>query len=121
MVDLSVGVRRWPLISAALALVGLADSIYLWSSKLGAPLICGVGSCDVVNASPYSALFGVPVAAFGAVGYAVLLALALWAARDAWRASAPEWLIDVRLLVAFGGVVFSAYLTAIEVFVLHAI
>ncbi len=119
MMDLSVGVRRWQLISAALSLVGLADSIYLWSSKLGAPLICGVGECDVVNASPYSALFGVPVAALGAAGYAALLVLALWAARG--NGSAPEWLIDVRLLLAFGGVVFSAYLTAIEVFVLHAI
>ncbi len=117
MVDLSMGERRWPLISAALALLGLAVSIYLWTSKLGAPLICGVGSCDVVNASPYSELLGVPVAAIGAVGYAALLALALWA----WRGSAPEWLIDVRLLLAFGGVAFSAYLTAIEVFVLRTI
>ncbi len=119
MMDLSVGVRRWTFASAALALVGLADSIYLWSSKLGAPLICGVGNCDVVNASPYSALFGIPVAALGALGYAVLLALALWSARE--HGTAPEWLIDVRLLIAFGGVAFSAYLTAIEVFVLHAI
>ncbi len=119
MMDLSVGVRRWQFVSAGLALVGLADSIYLWSSKLGAPLICGVGSCDVVNASPYAVLFGVPVAAIGAVGYAALLVLALWAARE--NSSAPEWLIDVRLLLAFGGVAFSAYLTAIEVFVLHAI
>ncbi len=117
MVDLSMGERRWPLISATLALLGLADSIYLWTSKLGAPLICGVGECDVVNSSPYAALFGVPVAAIGAVGYAVLLVLALWA----WRGAAPEWLIDARLLLAFGGVAFSAYLTAIEVFILHAI
>ncbi len=117
--DLSVERRRWQLVGAGLALVGLADSIYLWTSKLGAPLICGVGECDVVNASPYAVLFGIPVAAIGALGYAVLFALAVWAFRAG--GDAPEWLTDARLLIAFGGLVFSAYLTAVEVFILRAI
>ncbi len=115
--DLSL--RRWQLASAVLALVGLADSVYLWTAKLGAKLVCGVGDCDVVNSSPYASLFGIPVAIIGAAGYAALLALALWAL---YRGHAsPVALIDVRLLLAFGGVLFSAYLSLVEVFILHTI
>ncbi len=117
--DLSIGLRRWQIVSAILALFGLADSLYLWSTKLGTKLVCGVGDCDVVNASPYASLLGIPVAALGAVGYAVLIALALWALYQG--EDAPAWLTDMRLLLAFGGVLFSAYLSAVEVFILHTI
>lgn len=113
------GLRRWQSISAVLSLVGLLDSLYLWSYKWGGQLVCGTGGCDVVNASKYSELFGVPVAALGALGYAALLALALWAFAAPDRA--PYWLTDLRLLFAVIGVVFAAYLTAIELFVLHDI
>ncbi len=119
MIELGQDLRRWQAASAILALVGLVVSLYLWSSKIGMPLICGVGSCDIVNASAYSSLFGVPVAAIGAGGFGMLLVLALWALTAG--AQAPAWLTDVRLLLAFGGVVFSAYLSAIEVFVLRTI
>ncbi len=117
--DLSIGLRRWQIASAILALVGLADSIYLWTAKLGAKLVCGVGDCDVVNASPYASLFGIPVAVIGAAGYAVLLVLALWAMFQG--EDAPAWLTDLRLLFAFGGVLFSVYLSAVEVFILRTI
>ncbi len=117
--DLSIGLRRWQIVSALLALLGLADSLYLWTAKLGAKLVCGVGDCDVVNSSPYASLFGIPVAVIGAAGYAVLLGLAFW---GIFRGEdAPLWLIDVRLLLAFGGVLFSVYLSAVEVFILHTI
>ncbi len=116
---ISIGLRRWQLLSATLALAGLIDSIYLWSFKWGGKLICGIGECDVVNSSPYASLLGIPVAAIGAAGYTALLLLALWAfvARD----NAPAWLNDVRLMFAGIGLFFAAYLTSIEVFVLHAI
>ncbi len=117
--DLSIGLRRWQIASAALALVGLADSLYLWSAKLGAKLVCEVGDCDVVNASPYASLFGIPVAVIGAAGYALLLALALWSVYQGEET--PAWLVDVRLLLAFGGVLFSVYLSAVEVFILRTI
>ena len=64
-------------------------------------------------------LLGIPVAALGAAGYAALLALALWAffAND----NAPAWLTDLRLLIAGVAVLFSVYLTGLELFVIHAI
>lgn len=115
----SNGVRRWQFLSAALALIGLIDSLYLWSAKVGRPLVCGVGDCDSVNASPYSMLLGIPVAAIGIAGYALLLALVLWAI--AARDNAPRWLSDVRLWFASIGLFLAAYLTGIEVFILQAI
>ncbi len=107
------------LLSIVLAAVGLGDSLYLWWTKVGqVTIICGVGDCDVVNASPYSALLGVPVAAIGALGYAALLATAGWA--FVARENAPPWLPTARLVLASGGLFFAAYLTGIEAFVIHA-
>lgn len=112
--------RRLQFLSAALAAIGLADSLYLWWTKVNrTELVCGIGDCDLVNASPYSMLLGIPVAAIGAAGYVLLLALALWVvvAHDA----VPAWLTNVRLVLAGIGLFFGAYLTGIEIFVLHAI
>ena len=112
--------RNLQILSIVLAAIGLADSLYLWWTKITKTVIvCGVGECDLVNASPYASLLGVPVAAIGAVGYAALLVAALWAllARD----NAPPWLANARFVLASGGLFFAAYLTGIEVFVIHAI
>ncbi len=112
--------RNLQIASAVLSLLGLGVSLYLWYSKISkTEIICTPGSeCDLVNASPYSVLLGVPVAAIGAAGYAALLALALWAffARD----DAPAWLLNARLAMASVGLFFAAYLTGVEAFVLHA-
>lgn len=112
--------RRLQIVSAVLSLVGLLDSIYLLWTKLTLNLIvCGLGECEVVQASPYSSLLGVPVSALGVAGYGALLVLAGWAilARD----NAPGWLGDLRLIGTSVGLFFAAYLTVIELFVIHAI
>jgi uncharacterized membrane protein len=111
--------RRLQVLSAALALFGVLDSLYLWSFKFTGQLLCSVGGCEAVNSSPYASLLGIPVAAIGTAGYAALLALAVWAA--AAQTHAPPWLTDVRTLCAGIGLFFAAYLTGIELFVLHAI
>ncbi len=113
-------IRKLEWLSAILALIGLGVSLYLWYSKVSkSTIICTPGSdCDLVNASPYSMLLGIPVAAIGAAGYAALLVLALWALFG--RDNAPEWLLNARLAMASIGLFFAAYLTGIEVFVLHA-
>jgi len=68
-------------------------------------------SCDIVNRSEYSEIAGIPVAAIGVLGYAVLFALStLWKSRT----STPT-----RLLVAASaGLTFALYLTYIEANVL---
>ena len=72
----------------------------------------GSGRCQSVQASSYATIFGVPVAALGLVSYSGLLLAALL------RGEAGVYL---GLLVALVGTLFSAYLTYLEVFVIHAI
>jgi uncharacterized membrane protein len=64
-------------------------------------------NCDIVNRSEYSEWEGVPVAAIGVAGYAVLFLLStLWKSR-------PQ--TPTRLLVAASvGLVFALYLTYVE-------
>ncbi|HYD93301.1 MAG TPA: vitamin K epoxide reductase family protein [Candidatus Paceibacterota bacterium] len=61
-----------------LALIGLGDTIYLsLSAASDAPLVCDIGAgldgCNIVAQSPYSRVFGIPLAAIGVVFYALLL------------------------------------------------
>jgi uncharacterized membrane protein len=104
-----------------LALVGLLVATYLWLYKIGAlgTLQCGTGSCEYVQTSRYGELFGVPVAFYGVVGYAVLLAVGLAALQPPLAADRRVTaLLAALATVGFG---FTLYLTGIELFVLHAI
>lgn len=68
-------------------------------------------NCDIVNRSEYSSIMGIPVAAIGVAGYALLLALS-----TLYRSRAET---PLRLLVAsFAGLIFALYLTYIEGYVL---
>ena len=99
----------------ALAVVGLLISGYLtWVHYAGVVPVCvgGSGSCETVQTSSYATIVGVPVAALGIVGYSGLLLSALL------RGEAGVYL---GLLVALVGTLFSAYLTYLELFVIHAI
>ena len=59
----------WALV--ALALIGFTDSAFLLAKRVsGAPIPCFITSgCDTVSKSPYSILFGVPLAAWGVIFY----------------------------------------------------
>lgn len=104
-----------------LALVGLLVATYLWLYKIGVlgVLQCGTGSCEYVQTSPYAEIFGVPVALVGVVGYVVLFLIGLAGVQ-------PRFATDRRVTVLLAvlatiGFAFTLYLTAIELFVLHAI
>lgn len=63
-----------------LAFLGIADAWYLALSAFeGAALVCDVGAaldgCNIVAQSPYSHLFGIPVALYGVIFYCVLFVL----------------------------------------------
>lgn len=106
---------------ALLALVGLFVALYLWLHTLGfgGPIKCGTGGCETVQASAYAVLFGVPVALYGVVGYVTILVVALVALRPA---ALPDGRWSVLLVVLSSvGVLFTAYLTYLEFFVIHAI
>ena len=98
-----------------LALAGVAVAGYLTALKLGGTqaFLCRDGSgCDVVQASRYSVLAGVPTAMWGAAIYLAIAVLAAmpWTVRR-WQAA---------FMLASGAVAFSLYLTSISIFVIGA-
>lgn len=100
---------------ALVALVGVLLSAYLtWTHLWGVPPVCvgGGGGCEAVQTSRYSEILGLPVAALGLIAYAVLLLSAV---------SSGERAVFLGLFVALVGVLFSAYLTYLELFVIGAV
>lgn len=75
-------VAKLPLLAAAVALVGLVDSIYLTTKHFaGATVPCTVlEGCEQVLTSSYAEVAGVPLAALGAIAYFVAFSLAILAA-----------------------------------------
>jgi uncharacterized membrane protein len=110
------GRRRGPrIVLGALAVAGLLISAYLtWIHFMGVAPVCisGSGGCETVQSSRYAAIFGVPVAALGVVAYAGLLFSATLRGEGG---------IYLGLLITLVGTLFSAYLTYLELFVIHAI
>jgi uncharacterized membrane protein len=108
-------------ILALLAVVGICIALYLTLYKFGVigVLSCSIGSCEMVNTSKWSMLFGLPIAAWGLGAYVVLLVLAIVGGSESREESVPI----AQLLVALAGfsVLFSAWLTYLELFVIHAI
>jgi uncharacterized membrane protein len=106
---------------ALLALVGFFVALYLWLHTLGigGPLQCGTGGCDTVQTSRWAVFLGFPVALYGVVGYFGILVVALAALRPAALVQ-RKWNV-VLVGMASVGVVFTVYLTYLELFVIHAI
>jgi uncharacterized membrane protein len=106
---------------ALLSLVGILIALYLTLYKIGiiGNLSCTIGSCEMVNTSRWATLLGLPVAAWGLAAYVALFALALAGTSDRYAGSpAISWLL---VGIAGWSVLFSAWLTYLEVFVIHAI
>jgi hypothetical protein len=66
------------MVVAVLALVGLFISLYLLAYSVGLiPLLCGVGSCETVQASEWAKVGPIPVPLLGVGGYLSLLGVTL--------------------------------------------
>jgi len=102
-----------------LALLGFMDAGWLTVQSLVAELrgMCGpVGNCPEVLASKYARLFGIPLASFGMTMYAIIVALAYYAASTPNHKSTVSALRNMAIL----GTLFSLVLMYIQAFVLHA-
>ena len=68
-----------PVLAAIVALIGVADSVYLTVHHYTAePVPCSLlEGCEMVLTSSYAEIFGVPLAGFGAAGYFIAFSLAL--------------------------------------------
>lgn len=106
---------------AVISLVGVFLATYLTLYKLGyvASLACGTGSCEVVQASRWSRLLGQPVALWGTGFYLAMFALALAGTYGRFAGSRR---VGIGLALLSGwGVLFSGWLTFVEIARLQAI
>lgn len=108
------------MVIALLALLGMLVAAYLLLDNLGltGPVACDLGDCATVQTSGYARIAGVPVSGIGVAGYAALFGLALVGLQPAFAGAA--WLALLLFAGALAGVLFSAYLTFLEAFVIHA-
>lgn len=107
--------------AALLSLTGLFISAYLYLYKIGkiGSLACGTGGCETVQWSPWSRVAGIEVSLVGLLGYASLLVLCLAALQPSMvNRREPALLLTVLSGIA---VLFTVYLTYLELFVIHAI
>ena len=113
---------RWAELSIpVLSFLGMLVAAYLtWIHWSGSKAFCaGIGDCLVVNTSRYAEVAGIPVALLGFGMYATLFGLSWYRRRvDLDRAVTLGLAIFGLSLM---GVLYSAYLTYIELAVLHAI
>lgn len=109
------------MIIAALALAGVFVALYLTLYKMGyiGRLACTVGGCEQVNTSRWATFLGYPVAMWGLGFYIVTFAVAF---AGTFPSLAVQRNISVLLAAMSGvGVVFSGWLTYLELAVIHAI
>lgn len=107
-----------------LTIPGLLIAFYLWLFHNGSLVaVCGPSAWDDCGAvsgpdAPFSSVGPFPVAAIGFAGYAVIF-LVIWL--RAWVRVIDDYLPEI--LVGLTGIafLFSAYLTGLELFVIHAI
>jgi len=109
------------MIVAALALAGIFVALYLLLYKLGmiGALNCSVGSCETVNTSKWATFLGLPVAGWGVTYYLVIFGLALAGVQPRYADSRAMSIVLV--VVSFDGLLFSAWLTYLELFVIEAV
>lgn len=103
---------------ALFVLIGLLDTGYLsYKHATRDPLACSIiTGCDRVTSSPYSALFGIPLAYLGVTFYAGMLFLLVWYAR------ARKTLMLLFLVIGSAlGFLMSLWFLYLQFFVIRAI
>jgi uncharacterized membrane protein len=106
---------------ALVALAGVFVALYLTLYKLGyiGTLACAVGSCETVQTSKWATFLGFPVGGWGVGYYLTILALALVGLTGRYADS--RTFSGVLLGLTGFGLLFSLWLTYLELFVIHAI
>ncbi len=108
-------------LSMALALVGVLVSIYMTVYKLTSnnAMCLGSGDCSTVNSSPYSQVYGIPVAFVGVLGYVAIFGALLLETRGGKFFKRNSTFFVFGLSVT--GFAFTLYLVYLEIFVIKAL
>lgn len=119
--------RYYRSIMAGIATVGAIITAYLTIVKLTeGTAACPTKGCDIVLASPYANLFGLPLALFGFIGYVSMIVFAITpllfnsSDQKKLRSNLDKW---TGLLLFMGGtamMVFSGYLMYLLAFEIKA-
>ena len=113
--------RRLAIVIMILALIGVGISSYLFAHhgtdmSEAACEINATFSCQTVDQSAYSEIYGIPVSLLGIIGYGLLVLAALMKFLDKAGDRGLDWFL---LLISAGGLAFALYLSAIEAFILN--
>ena len=107
-------------ILVVLALLGLVDSWYLaQSAATQTDLVCdiqGLDGCNIVSQSEYSNIFGIPLADFGLLFYALLLGSVLVSVRFD-----RPWFYTWLLILTGAGSLASVYFVYVQLGMIGAI
>lgn len=106
---------------ATLSLAGVFLATYLTLFKLGyiGTLACGTGDCEKVQTSKWASLLGAPVALWGVGFYAAMFGISVAGSFGALLESRQ---VSVVLAAVSGcGLLFSGWLTYLELAQIHAI
>jgi uncharacterized membrane protein len=109
------------MVVATLALVGVFVATYLLLYKLGVmgTLACGAdGGCEVVQASSYAYLMGVPVAGWGVLGYLTMFGVAMVGTQPSM--ATRRWVSMALLGITAAAFLASVYFSAISGLVINA-
>lgn len=111
--------NRWAVPFLALAGVAVAGYLAFVETANASPLCGPVGDCGAVQNSKYATLFGIlPIGVLGLLGYAAILVA--WLALQFGPESLKKWAALALWGCGVFGVLFSAYLTFLEPFVIGA-
>lgn len=101
-----------------LSILGVATAAYVLQSFLRQTgIVCLTGSgCELVRKSPFSYPFGIPVPAFGFVGYLGLTILSFLR-----TTKEKPWMLKYMLGIAIFGICFVTWFTYMELFVIRGI
>lgn len=135
--SIQTSIAKLPLAAAIVALVGLADSVYLTVHHYTAePVPCSIiEGCEQVLTSSYAEIAGIPLAGFGAAAYFVAFSFALLTAfgdKRMWRLFGAQstimagfslWLLYVQgaLIGAFCQFCLLSAISSIVLFILFII
>lgn len=112
-------IKHWSII--LLAVMGIGVAAYLSYIEItSATAVCGpIGHCNEVQASPYAKIFGIPVAILGLINYVAIIVL--WLGARMKNATLAAWSAVLMLALTIFGVLFSVYLTYVELLLIHAV
>ncbi len=125
--DVKQTIAKLPIAAAIVALIGIADAVFLTVEHYAAePVPCGAGfDCEMVLTSPYATLSGfvgnipvlgdVPLSVLGAAAYFVAFSLALLAAfgdKRMWKLYG----VQVTLMACFSGLLIYVQAALIHAF-----